>query len=106
MEAVGVAALVTYWVGVFVSFFVYPYRAGLNRFAWLGAFMHPGSRRNGIPWVIKSYIKVMLWPVVLGIWLHRGKPPSPVLFGPEAAERLYGDPDKHLPGFMTKWSAS
>jgi hypothetical protein len=104
LEALLAAALITYYVGAFASIFVYPRRAGLNRFAWLGAFMHPPSRRNGIPWAIKSFVKVMLWPLVFGWWLYEGKPPSPVLFGPEAAERLYGDREKHMPGFMTKWT--
>jgi hypothetical protein len=68
--------------------------------------MHPGSRRNGIPWAITAYCKVLVWPAVFAVWLANGRPPSRVLYGPAAAEQLYGDPDRALPGFVTKWKVA
>lgn len=103
MAAVALALFVIYMLGVVVAVVVLPWRIGLNRFAWAVAFMHPGSRRNGIPWAIKAYLKTIIWPVVFGLWLAQDRPPSRVLYGPAAAEELYGDPGKALPGFMTKW---
>jgi hypothetical protein len=106
LEAIGAGLLITYVVGLFAGLFVLPWRVGLNRFAWGVAFMHPGSRRNGIPWAVTAYVKTLVWPAVFALWLANGRPPSRVLYGAEAAEQLYGDPDRALPGFMTKWKAS
>jgi hypothetical protein len=55
---------------------------------------------------IFAFGKLVLWPIVFVIWLANDRPPSRVLYGPDAAERLYGDPDRAMPGFMTKWKAS
>jgi hypothetical protein len=99
------AVVVWVWLlGIVVAMFVMPRRVGLNRFAWAVAFAHPPSRRNGIPWAILSYLKALVWPIVLGYWLVQDRPPSRVLFGAEAAEILYGDPDRAMPGFVTKWT--
>jgi hypothetical protein len=106
MAAIGASLFITYFVGIIVSMMVFAWRVGLNRFAWAVAFMHPGSRRNGIPWAIVSYFKAFVWPIVLVFWLVNDRPPSRVLYGPDAAEQLFGDPDRALPGFMTKWKAS
>ena len=100
---------VSYVVGMVVSScFVYPSRVGLNLFAYLSAFMHVPSRRAGIPWVIKTYVKALGWPVVLGIWLLAGRPASTVFYGPEASRRL-GQSTHNIPydlrGFATKWTA-
>lgn len=106
MAAILGVLLITYFVGYIATLFVMPWRAGVSSQAWLVAFMHPQSRRNGIPWAIVAYGKAVLWPLVFAIWLMNDRPPSSVLYGPEAAERLYGDPDRALPGFMTKWKAA
>lgn len=106
MEGVAAALAITYFIGFLAGVFVLPWRVGLNRMAWLGAFAHPGSRRNGIPWVIKNFVKLYIWPVVFVAWLVQGRPDSPVLFGPDAAEKVYGDPNKAMPGFITKWKAT
>jgi hypothetical protein len=106
MEVVLGTLVITYYVGWFVTMFVLPRRVGLNRHAWPVAFMHPPSRRNGIPWAIVSVGKMSAWPIVLAFWLLNDQPPSRVLYGPAAAERLYGDPERALPGFLTKWKAS
>jgi hypothetical protein len=86
-----------YVLGVFISFgVVFPMRAGSE---WKGlnaivtAFAHEPSRRNGIPWVAKSFAKALAWPVVLGLWLKDDRPESPVVFGPVAARELGIDPD-------------
>jgi hypothetical protein len=105
MAVIGGALGITWLIGMFVAVFVLPWRVGLNHYAWAGAFMQPGSRRNGIPWAIKAYFKLPVWPLVLAYWLAQGRPGSPVLFGPEAAEQLYDDPSRAMPGFMTKWRA-
>jgi len=102
LEALLVVILVPYYVGGLVSVFVYPWRAGLNIMAYVGAFAHEPSRRNGIPWVIKTFVKMSAWPIVFGVWLRDGRPPSRVVFGPDAAER-FGRPGDYLPGFQTKW---
>lgn len=95
-----------YIFGTWTTPFVLPRRVGLNRYAWLVAFMHPPSRRNGIPWAIVSIGKVFAWPIVLTRWLINDRPESRVLYGPAAAERLYGDIEAARPGFVTKWKAS
>jgi hypothetical protein len=104
VEGLAGAFVIIYLVGFIIGAFVLPWRVGLNRLAWLGAFAHPGSRRNGIPWALKSYVKLCIWPIVFGMWLAQGRPPSPVLYGEDAAEALYGDPSRAMPGFMTKWN--
>ncbi len=105
MDSVLLFFVWAYFIGCVVSAVVYPRRAGMDTGAWLVAFMHPGSKRNGIPWVLMTVIKVISWPIVLGIWLNQGRPPSPVLFGPAAALMLYGDAERYQPGFLTKWTA-
>ena len=98
--------LVPYYLGIVVAIFVYPRRVGLNRYAYASAFMHVPSRRNGVPWVAKTIGKIVVWPIVFGLWVQAGRPPSQVLYGPDATERL-GHPDGeipyHLRGFATKW---
>lgn len=96
---------VVYEIGVFVALAVFAVRAGGSVVGpYITAFAHPPSRRNGIPWVLKSIGKAFAWPYVLWDWDQRGRPPSPVLYGEAAAERLGIDPDSG-PGFLTKWSA-
>jgi hypothetical protein len=56
---------------------------------------------------IKAYCELLIWPAALASWLASGRPPSRALYGPEAVERLYGDPDNALlPGFRTNWKAT
>lgn len=99
------------WGGV-VSLFVYSARCGLGWNAGntiMSAWMHVPSRRNGVPWVILTLGKAIAWPIVLGIWLRAGRPPSPLLYHESAAAAL-GRPDADLSyaerGFATKWSLS
>ena len=66
--------------------------------------MHPASRRNGIPWLVRSFAKALVWPLVLYNWNEAGRPPSPVLFGEAAAEKLGMDPAS-AQAFATKWTA-
>ena len=106
MEVIAAILGITYFVGLIASLFVLPWRVGLNRFAWAVAFARPGSRRNGIPWAVVSYTKALIWPAVLGLWLAQERPPSRVLYGEAAAEAMYGDPSRALPGFMTKWKST
>lgn len=108
MDAILGILAVTYWAGAFVAIFVYPRRIGGNRYAYVTAVMHPASRRNGIPWLVKTIVKIFGWPVVLGLWLRDGQPPSKELYGEAAAERL-GIPPESLNeatnAFATKWTA-
>lgn len=96
-----------YYIGIPVAWWILPRRVGLDHHAWPAAFAHEPSRRNGIPWAIKSYIKIFTWPAVLGYWIYEGKPDSPVLFGPKASEKL-GKASHDIPyaerGFATKWT--
>lgn len=101
---------VVYVVGGVASLFVFPARCGaggsppLGLGAYMTAIMHPASRRNGIPWLVKSFVKMIGWPIVFYKWWSEGKPPSPVLFGEAAAEKLGIDPaDSHA--FATMWTA-
>lgn len=108
MEALlGWLALV-YFGGMVVAFFVYPRRIGGGRYAYATAVMHPPSRRNGIPWLAKTIVKLVAWPIVLAIWLSEGRPASKELYGPAAGERL-GIPESHVTGargaFATKWTS-
>lgn len=96
--------VVVYELGALASVAVYAYRAGGTPVAYVTAFLHPPSRRNGIPWAIRSFGKAVAWPLVLYTWNDAGRPPSPVLFGEAAAEKLGKDPDL-AQGFATKWSA-
>lgn len=104
---IGFIALI-YWVGAFVALIVYPHRIGGNRYAYVTVFMHHPSRRNGIPWLAKTIVKIFGWPVVLALWLRDDRPPSKELYGEAAAERL-GIPPESLNeatnAFATKWTA-
>ena len=92
-----------YEIGVLVALGVFAVRAGGSVLGtYITAVMHPPSRRNGIPWVLKAVGKAFAWPYVLWDWDQRGRPPSPVLYGEAAAERLGIDSG---PGFLTKWTA-
>lgn len=103
--AVLVVLIVIYEIGAMVSLGVFAVRAGGSVIgSYMTAFMHPPSRRNGIPWVLKSFVKAMAWPYVLWDWNQRGRPPSPVLYGQEAAERLGLNPER-ASAFATKWTA-
>lgn len=102
MAALLALVMGSYYLGMFVAFLVHPWRAGMNVHAYAVAFAHPPSRRNGVPWVVKTFAKACAWPVVLGVWLRDGRPPARVVFGPEAAERL-GQSGTYLPGFQTMW---
>ena len=111
VAVVGWAILsIAYYLGWFVAAFVFPARVNGGRFVspliYLSAWMHPPSRRNGLPWVIKTFVKVSFWPVVFAYWMYKGRPPSPVLFGDAAAERL-GLPETSYAtqNFATKWKA-
>lgn len=102
--------VVIYYVGVFVSLFVYPWRAGLGAslFVYPSAWMHEPSRRNGVPWILKTALKAFGWPLVLITWLVQEKPEPKVLYGFAAAERLGFTGDElpyHLRGFASKWKA-
>lgn len=104
MEFLLVVVLVPYYVGQLVAIFVYPMRIGASPVgAYITAVMHPPSRRNGIPWLIRTIVKVIGWPVVLYVWLKDGRPASPVLYGDAAAERLGIDPSRSQ-AFATKWT--
>lgn len=105
MEAILAVLLVSYYVGMLAAAIAYAYRAGGTVGAYVTAVMHPPSRRNGIPWLLKTWVKICLWPLILYQWLQDGKPPSPVLYGELAAERLGINPD-HAMGFATKWTSS
>lgn len=106
MQALLLIFLIPYYVGIAVSIFVYPRRVGLNFYAYQAAFMHEPSRREGIPWVIKTIGKIAVWPIVCALWVQAGRPPTHVLYGPDASERL-GQPSTNIPyhlrGFATKW---
>ncbi len=104
MQTVLGVLVATYLIGMVVSAFVYPSRAGLHVSAWIGAFIWPGRFRSGIPWFLLSYAKLIAWPAVFAVWLSNGRPESRILFGPLAAERLLGDASKTSPGFLTKWT--
>jgi len=54
---------------------------------------------------VVSYVKALGWPLVLVLWLANGRPETRVLFGPAAVQLPYGDPDKAMPSFMTRWTA-
>lgn len=62
-SVLGFVALI-YWVGAFVALFVCPHRVGGNRYAYVTVFMHPPSRRNGIPWLAKTIVKIFGWPIL------------------------------------------
>ena len=99
-----------YYLGVFIALFVFPARVNGGGFAsplvYLMAWQHPPSRRNGIPWVIKTIGKAFVWPAVFGLWQYEGRPPSPVLFGGAAADKLgLPEPGYETNGFATKWTA-
>lgn len=105
METLLIVIAIPYWLGQLVAIFVYPLRIGARPVgAYVTAIMHPPSRRNGIPWLLKTLVKVVGWPIVLYIWLRDGRPPSPVLFGDAAAEKLGIDPSCSQ-AFATKWTA-
>jgi hypothetical protein len=100
--------LVPYYIGIPVSAYVYAARCGTSWDAYIVAFVHVPSRRNGIPWVIKTLGKIAVWPVVFVRWLRAGQPVTAELYGPTAAERLGRDPDTlnyATNGFATKWTA-
>ena len=100
-----VVLVVIYEVGALLSLPVYAVRAGGSLVGpYITAVMHPASRRNGIPWLLKTLGKAIAWPYVLWDWNERGRPPSPVLYGEAAAEKLGIDPDR-AEGFMTRWMA-
>lgn len=106
-SAIGSIIVVAYYLGAFVSIFVYPRRVGGSMGAYVTAVAHEPSRRNGVPWLAKTVVKVIGWPIVLGLWIRDGQPPSKELYGDAAAERL-GIPtsslDYHTNGFATKWT--
>lgn len=99
-----------YMLGGVVSVFVFPVRCGaggsppLGLGAYLTAVMHPPSRRNGLPWIGRSFVKMYVWPIVLIKWWNEGRPPSPILFGEAAAKKLGMDPSSSE-GFATMWTA-
>ena len=112
MKSIGTFLVVAYEIGAIVSFLlVFPARVGFspNPSVYLSAWQHVPSRRNGIPWAFGSFLKAAGWPVLLAIWIRGGRPPSSVLFGAAAAERLGRDAselDYSARGFATKWTAS
>lgn len=105
MEILLGIVLIPYYVGQLIAIFVFPLRIGGSPIgAYITAVMHPPSRRNGIPWLIKTLAKTIGWPIVFGLWIRDGRPPSPILFGDAAAEKLGFDPSLSQ-GFATKWTA-
>lgn len=69
MEPPVVIALV-YLVGLVISIYVYRVRAGLGIFSKL----RTGSGGVGVGWLMLNVTKAVLWPLILGVWLARGRP--------------------------------
>lgn len=107
MGAIFAVFVVTYYIGAFASIFVYAHRIGGGVGAYVTAVAHEPSRRNGIPWLAKTVVKVIGWPIVLALWLRDDQPPPKELYGDAAAERL-GIPVDSLTvatnAFATKWT--
>lgn len=100
-----VVLVVVYELGILAALLVLAVRAGGSPLGpYITAVMHPPSRRNGIPWLVRSFGKALAWPLVLYNWDREGRPPSPVLFGGAAAERL-GMASDSAQGMATKWTA-
>ena len=100
------AVVAIYYLGAIVALFAVADPCGGNPQAYVVAFMHEPPRRNGIPWVLKSFGKWIAWPVVFWQWWQAGRPPSPVLYGDAAAEAMAIDPDSlsyTTYNFATKW---
>lgn len=90
-----------YFIGVFVSIFVYSGRAAGGNPAAMGLMMRESFFR-GYVWVIATMLSIIGWPVVLVLWLLADKPPPPTLFGPAAAEAMGMSPGQHQ-GLGTKF---
>lgn len=95
-----------WWIGVFATLIVMPYRCGGNLTAYATVFAHEPSRRNGLPWLARTVGKALVWPYYLYQWNQAGRPPTPVLYGPDAAVALGIDPSTLSYGtnaFATMW---
>lgn len=111
MKTIWTSVVVVYEIGAIVSFlFVFPARVGFspNPAVYVSAWMHVPSRRNGLPWAFIGLLKAAVWPILLALWIRDGRPPSPLLFGAAAAERLgkdASDLEYGSRGFASKWKA-
>ena len=75
----GTFIILTWIVGWIISHWIYMYRAGLGFLAMWGV---PGGYRfmyfaMNLQWHTVSFGKALVWPVILALWLARGRPESP-----------------------------
>lgn len=79
-----IPVVVVYVVGIFVSSPIYKSRAGAPAF---GRFRIFGKRGFGVGWITSVIGKMFAWPVVLVVWLIKGRPQPRRVFNEKAAAR-------------------
>jgi len=76
VDAVGWVLWLTWFVGQFVSFFVYKSRSGISQYPSGGGDWREWLLPNLGFWVL-TFAKQFGWPVVLVLWLVRGRQECP-----------------------------
>ena len=74
----------TYLIGGIVAGIVLRVRAGVGVMCRLKIL---GPDGFGLGWTVHSAVKMMGWPVVLGMWLANGRPEPRVVFNEKAVQR-------------------
>ncbi|GHH56017.1 hypothetical protein [Lentzea cavernae] len=69
----GAAFGITYFIGMLVSAGVGRSRAGISQRGSLSLL----TILMSLPWFLTQMATMFVWPIVLGVWLARGKPKSP-----------------------------
>jgi len=69
----GTAVAIVYLVGCLAAAGVGRYRSGLSQRGRLPA----GTVLTSLPWFLSQVGSMLAWPVVLGVWIARGRPDSP-----------------------------
>lgn len=64
---------ITYFIGMLVSAGVGRSRAGISQRGRLSLL----TILMSLPWFLLQMATMFVWPIVLGVWLARGKPKSP-----------------------------
>jgi hypothetical protein len=64
----GAELAIVYVAIAFISMFVYKKRAGM------GVMTTPGLSPAIIGWFLLSFVKALLWPLVLIVWIFTGRP--------------------------------